>query len=117
MTLSGTRGGRPTADADSFETFARSLRHPVIGELIARAEPLGDVVVSHSTVNQRRLYEKMPAWPEGLVVVGDALATYNPLYGHGMSVAAQHALVLRRETLRRPGAGLARRVQTAAPGP
>ncbi|MFC4034334.1 NAD(P)/FAD-dependent oxidoreductase [Streptomyces polygonati] len=114
VTLSGTRGGRPTADPGSFEAFARGLRHPVIGELIARAEPLTDVTLSHSTVNQRRLYEKMPAWPEGLVVVGDALATYNPLYGHGMSVAAHHALALRDETRRRPGPGLARRVQTAA---
>jgi flavin-dependent dehydrogenase len=114
VTLSGTRGGQPTAEAADFEAFARSLRHPVIGDLIARATPLTDVTVSHSTVNQRRLYERMPVWPDGLVVLGDALATYNPLYGHGMSVAAQHALALRQEVLRRPEAGLARRVQRAA---
>ncbi|MYS24103.1 2-polyprenyl-6-methoxyphenol hydroxylase [Streptomyces sp. DvalAA-14] len=116
VTLSGTRGGRPTADPDSFTAFARGLRHPVIGDLVAMAEPLGEVTLAHSTVNQRRLYERMPAWPEGLVVLGDALATYNPLYGHGMSVAAQHALVLRRATGRQPvtSPGLARRVQVAA---
>lgn len=114
VTLSGTRGGQPTADAGAFEAFARGLRHPVIGELIALAEPLTDVAVTHSTVNQRRLYEKMAVWPEGLVVIGDALASYNPLYGQGMSVAAHHARALRRHVRGQPGAGLGRRVQHAA---
>jgi 2-polyprenyl-6-methoxyphenol hydroxylase-like FAD-dependent oxidoreductase len=114
VTLSGTRGARPTADPDAFEAFARGLRHPVIADLLSRVTPLSDVTVSHSTVNQRRRYERMRVWPEGLVVLGDALATYNPLYGHGMSVAARHALVLRDEITRRPGPGLARRVQRGA---
>lgn len=114
VTLSGTRGGQPTGDPDGFEEFARGLRHPVIGDLVSRATPLGEVTVSHSTANRRRRYERMPVWPDGLVVLGDALATYNPLYGHGMSVAAHHALVLRRESARNPGPGLARRVQRAA---
>lgn len=114
VTLSGTRGGRPSGDADAFEAFARSLRHPVIGDLVSRATPLGEVTVSNSTANRRRRYERMRVWPEGLVVLGDALATYNPLYGHGMAVAAQHALVLREHTARNPGPGLARRVQRGA---
>ncbi|MFG1805566.1 NAD(P)/FAD-dependent oxidoreductase [Streptomyces sp. NPDC049040] len=114
VTLSGTRGGQPTGDPEDFETFARSLRHPVIGDLISRATPLTGVTVSHSTANRRRRYERMRVWPDGLVVLGDAAATYNPLYGHGMSVAAQHALVLREQLAKHPGPGLARRVQRAA---
>jgi flavin-dependent dehydrogenase len=115
VTLSGTRGGQPTGDTAAFEDFARSLRHPVIGDLVTRATPLTEVTVSHSTANRRRRYERMRVWPDGLVVLGDALATYNPLYGHGMSVAARHALVLRRQVARHPGGpGLARRVQRAA---
>lgn len=114
VTLSGTRGGQPTGEPAAFEAFARSLRHPVIGDLVTRATPLTEVTVSHSTANRRRRYERMHVWPDGLVVLGDALATYNPLYGHGMSVAAQHALVLRDQVARNPGSGLARRVQRAA---
>ncbi|WUH92051.1 FAD-dependent monooxygenase [Streptomyces sp. NBC_00433] len=114
VTLSGTRGGQPTADTAGFEAFARGLRHPVIGDLLSRATPLTEVTVSHSTANRRRRYERMRVWPEGLVVLGDALATYNPLYGHGMSVAAQHALLLREQVARNPGPGLAKRVQRAA---
>ncbi|SHL57578.1 NAD(P)/FAD-dependent oxidoreductase [Actinacidiphila paucisporea] len=114
VTLSGTQGGRPTGEAAGFEAFARSLRHPVIADLLSRATPLTEVTVSHSTANRRRRYERMRVWPDGLVVLGDALATYNPLYGHGMSVAAQHALLLREQVARDPGPGLARRVQRAA---
>lgn len=61
----------------------------------------------------------MPAWPENLTVVGDALAAYNPLYGHGLAVAAQSAVIL-RDVVRRRGwgsAGLSRRVQKAVARP
>ncbi|GGW24147.1 FAD-dependent oxidoreductase [Streptomyces xantholiticus] len=118
-TLSGTRGGQPTNAADEFEDFARSVRHPVVADLISRAEPLTDVVVSRSTVNRRRYYEKIRDWPEGFVALGDSVATYNPVYGHGMSVAAQGVLAL-RTALAAHGTdspGLARRVQRAVAGP
>ncbi|CAL9345957.1 FAD-dependent monooxygenase [Streptomyces sp. enrichment culture] len=119
VTLSGSRGGEPSADPERFVDFALGLDDPVIGELLRDAEPLGDVVTSRSTANQRRYYEKMTSWPDGLVVLGDAVVSYNPVYGHGLTVAAQCALAL-RDTLRAHGiteAGTARRVQRAAAGP
>ncbi|MEU4212941.1 FAD-dependent monooxygenase [Streptomyces sp. NPDC026206] len=115
VTVSGTRGGEPTRRTEDFEPFARGLRHPLVADLIARAEPLTEVHLTRSTVNRRRFYECLPAWPEGFVVLGDALATFNPIYGQGMSVAAQGAAGL-REILRRRGAdapGLAREAQRA----
>lgn len=119
VTLSGTRGGQPTSAAEEFEPFARSIRHPVIGELISRAEPLTDVALTRSTINRRRFFEKVSDWPEGFVAVGDAVATYNPIYGYGMSVAAQCAITL-RERVEAHGIaapGLARRVQRAVAAP
>lgn len=113
VTLAGTRGGEPTADPDAFVPFAWSLRHPIVGDLIAGAKPLTEVTVTRSTVNRRRFYERMKNLPEGFAVLGDAVATYNPVYGHGMSVAAQGALAL-RGALRRhvPGTpGLSRTLQ------
>ncbi|MFF4114373.1 NAD(P)/FAD-dependent oxidoreductase [Streptomyces sp. NPDC001714] len=120
VTLNGTRGGEPTSSADDFVPFARErLRHPLIGDLLARAEPLSDVVVTRATVNRRYYYERMPAWPDNFTVLGDALAAYNPVYGHGMAVGAQSALLL-RELTRRHGLGapgLSRRVQKAVARP
>ncbi|MFM9372694.1 FAD-dependent oxidoreductase [Streptomyces sp. Da 82-17] len=120
VTLCGTRGAHPPQSPDGFERFAREVRDPVVGDLIAHAEPLGDeVTLSRSTYNRRRFLEKARGWPEGFVALGDAVATYNPVYGHGMSVAAQGVLALRAE-LRRNGPqalGLARRVQRAVARP
>ncbi|MFE3761047.1 NAD(P)/FAD-dependent oxidoreductase [Streptomyces sp. NPDC059104] len=95
VTAAGTRGGEPTAVNEDFEPFARGLRHPVIGEIISGLEPLTDVTVNRSTRNTRRYFESVRNWPERFVVLGDALAAFNPIYGHAMSVAAQAALALR----------------------
>lgn len=119
VTLSGTRGGEPSRDPARFEAFARSVRHPVVGDLIAMTEPLSDVTLTRSTVNRRRYFERATAWPDGFIVVGDSVATYNPLYGQGMTVAAQ-GLVELRNTLHQHGPGtpgLARRVQRAIARP
>ncbi|WP_430376792.1 NAD(P)/FAD-dependent oxidoreductase [Streptomyces sp. B1-3] len=123
VTLNGTRGGEPTAADASGEDFVRfareELRHPLIGDLLARAEPLSEVAFTRTTVNRRYFYERAAVWPENFTVLGDALAAYNPVYGHGLAVGAQSALIL-RDLTRRHGfgaAGLSRRVQKAVARP
>ncbi|MEU1457822.1 FAD-dependent oxidoreductase [Streptomyces avermitilis] len=119
VTLAGTRGGQPTADNDAFVAFALTLPHPIIGELIRHAEPETDVITTHSTANKRRYYEKARHWPDGFAVLGDAVAGYNPVYGHGLSASAQSVVatrrILRQHDLRSPGT--ARRIQKAAARP
>lgn len=95
VSLMGAPGGQPSRDPDSFEPFARTLRHPVIADLLAHAEPLTDVRVTHSTANRRYYYERLASWPEGLLALGDSVATFNPVYAQGISVIAQGALALR----------------------
>ncbi|MFJ3878956.1 pyridine nucleotide-disulfide oxidoreductase [Streptomyces sp. NPDC090077] len=118
VTLSGTRGGEPGTDPEAFGAFAGALRHPIVSELIAGAEPLTDVVLTRTTVNRRHHYEKA-ALPAGFLVLGDAVAAYNPVYGHGMSVAAQSALALRAAVARYglSDGRLAARAQRAVAGP
>jgi hypothetical protein len=61
----------------------------------------------------------MSRWPENFTVLGDALAAFNPVYGHGLAVGAQSALAL-RDLTRRHGlgaAGLSRRIQKAVARP
>ncbi|PAZ12158.1 pyridine nucleotide-disulfide oxidoreductase [Streptomyces sp. SA15] len=120
VTLNGTRGGEPSTSNDDFVRYAREeLRHPVIGELLEYAEPLSDVSFTRTTVNRRHFYERMPAWPENFAVLGDALAAFNPVYGHGLAVGAQSAVIL-RDAIRRQGwasPGLSRRIQKAAARP
>ncbi|MFI7870008.1 NAD(P)/FAD-dependent oxidoreductase [Streptomyces salinarius] len=119
VTLAGTRGGEPTDDPDAFVDFALNLGDPVIGELVKNLEPLGDISTTRATANRRRYYEQVKRWPDGFLVLGDAVAGYNPVYGHGLTVAAQCALAV-RDTLRAAGPGhpgIARRLQRAAARP
>ncbi|MFG2793454.1 NAD(P)/FAD-dependent oxidoreductase [Streptomyces sp. NPDC048419] len=96
VSAGGTRGGEPPSDEQGFLEYCLSLPHPIVGQLISSAEPLTDVVVSRSTSNVRRYFEKSPLWPEQFLVLGDALATFNPAYGQGISVAALGARDLYR---------------------
>ncbi|WP_371675794.1 NAD(P)/FAD-dependent oxidoreductase [Streptomyces sp. NBC_01276] len=102
-TLSGTRGGEPTGDPDLFVPFAKGLRDPIVGELLEGRKPLTDVAVTRGNANRRVFFEKAEL-PDGFFAVGDAVATFNPLYGQGMSVAAQGLLAV-RELLRAKGLG------------
>jgi 2-polyprenyl-6-methoxyphenol hydroxylase-like FAD-dependent oxidoreductase len=113
VSLAGTRGGQPPSDTEGFLQYIRDLPHPILGRLISGAEPLTDVHVSRSTSNHRRYLEKTRQWPERFVVLGDALAIFNPAYGQGMTVAAMGARNLGREVERHglTAPGLARRVQ------
>ncbi|MGH3996336.1 MAG: hypothetical protein ACRDTJ_02595, partial [Pseudonocardiaceae bacterium] len=55
-----------------------------------------NVAVHRQTANRRHHYEQVPGWPDGLLVVGDALCAFNPIYGQGITVAACQALLLRQ---------------------
>jgi len=58
--------------------------------------------------------DKMRRIPDGLLVCGDALCSFNPINGQGMSVAALEAVAL-RNCLRRGVTDLPRRYfRTAA---
>ncbi|MFE1928014.1 FAD-dependent oxidoreductase [Streptomyces asoensis] len=94
VTLSGTRGGEPPTTEEGFTAYLRTLRHPLIADLVERAEPLTGVQASRSTANRRLYYDRLVEWPDGLVVLGDAVAAFNPVYGHGMSAAALSAAAL-----------------------
>lgn len=94
VTLSGTRGAQPPGTESGFDDYLDTLRHPLISQLLRHARPLTPVHASHSTANRRLFYERLVTWPDGLAVVGDAVAAFNPVYGHGMSSAALAAAAL-----------------------
>ncbi len=97
VTTGGWFGEFPKPDPEEFLRFLGTLPVPDIQEIIREAEPLSDVAGFAIPGSLRRHYEDMPVWPEGLVVMGDALCSMNPLYSQGMTLCSLEADVLRRQ--------------------
>ncbi|WP_156045972.1 NAD(P)/FAD-dependent oxidoreductase [Herbidospora cretacea] len=91
-----TMTGDPPLDEAGFLAYARDLRDPVIADLIAKARPVGPIRPCHDTANRRRRFEDVEL-PEGFLAVGDSVVTVNPVYSHGMSVAAMTAVRIAEE--------------------
>ena len=96
VTLAGNGGDYPPNDEPGFMAFARSLRTPLLYDAIRDAVPASGISAYRRTENRLRHYDALRSWPDGFIVTGDAACCFNPVYGQGMTVAGQDALVLRR---------------------
>lgn len=95
VTLISHFGNYPPEDLAGFIEYSRTIPAPYIYEVIRDAEPLGEGVSSRFPASIRRRYEELRRFPEGYLVFGDAISSFNPIYGQGMSASALQAMELR----------------------
>ncbi|WP_423059626.1 NAD(P)/FAD-dependent oxidoreductase [Bacillus safensis] len=86
----------PTTDADQFDVETARLTNPSIAEAITHLIPYTEPKGFRVPACVRNHYEQMEDWPSGLLVMGDALCTLDPIHGQGMTKAALEAQTLDR---------------------
>ena len=94
VTLVGRHGDKPPGDRDGFLAYAKQLRTPTIHDAIKGAEQLGEIARYGFPASVRRHFDRLEGFPRGFLPFGEAVCRFNPVYGQGMSVAAQEARLL-----------------------
>lgn len=93
IVLGGYFGDAAIPDRSGMLEFASTLPERSFVELLEK-EWLGEPRRHRFPSSLRRHWERTRGLPAGFVVIGDAVASFNPLYGQGMSSAAMQAEAL-----------------------
>jgi 2-polyprenyl-6-methoxyphenol hydroxylase-like FAD-dependent oxidoreductase len=96
VSLAGRFGDYPPQDEAGFMAFAAALPTPKLYEIIKGAERIGQISHFRFPTSVLRHYERLPSFPERFLVLGDAISSFNPVYGQGMSSALLQAHTLGR---------------------
>ncbi|TDC24981.1 FAD-dependent oxidoreductase [Micromonospora sp. 15K316] len=94
MLVAGYDHDRPSRDVADFTERCRKHYPEMFGDIAEHGEMLGEVITYHQADSRRRDFHKLDRMPAGLVAVGDAVASFNPVYGQGMTSAMLHASCL-----------------------
>jgi len=94
VTIVGAFGERPPRELDEFRSYASSLPMPGVAAVAAGCEPVDEPRTYHYPNSRWLRWDKVADRPDRFLVIGDAVCSFNPVYGQGMSAAALQVEVL-----------------------
>ncbi|WP_066913014.1 SDR family oxidoreductase [Mycobacterium interjectum] len=107
-----TRHAPPPTDYTQLINAAEQILPTTVMTGLRAATPTGDITIFRDTAAVWRRYDQMTQLPAGVIVIGDALCTLDPIWGQGMTMAAVQALTL-QDCLREGTTDLPQRFFTA----
>ena len=112
LTTFGVAKVEPPHTFPEMLALAQQLLPEELSAALEDAEPVGEVAFHRFPTSRWRRYHKLDRFPAGILPLGDAVASFDPTYGQGMTMTSLQAGHLRR-ALQTPNADLARDVNRA----
>jgi flavin-dependent dehydrogenase len=112
LTTFGVAKREPPHDFAGMCALADEILPAHVAAAIRQGEPIGDVAFHKYPTSRWRRYDKLDRMPAGILPFGDAVASFNPTFGQGMTMTSLQAGHLRR-ALETPNGELAREFHRA----
>jgi 2-polyprenyl-6-methoxyphenol hydroxylase-like FAD-dependent oxidoreductase len=94
VTLVGYHGDHAPTEIGAFREWAKTLLRREIAKELATLELVGELHKFSFPEQHRRCYGRMKRLPERYLIIGDAMCSFDPTFGQGMSIIAVQAELL-----------------------
>jgi 2-polyprenyl-6-methoxyphenol hydroxylase-like FAD-dependent oxidoreductase len=91
LTTYGTAKVEPPQNFPQMCALADQILPGHISAAVRKGEPIGDVAFHKYPTSRWRRYDKMDRFPTGIIPFGDAVVSFNPTFGQGMTMSSIQA--------------------------
>jgi 2-polyprenyl-6-methoxyphenol hydroxylase-like FAD-dependent oxidoreductase len=113
LTTFGVGKVEPPHDYAGMCALADEIVPAHVAAALRQGAPIGDVAFHKYPASRWRRYDKLDRFPAGIIRFGDAVVSFNPTFGQGMTMTSLQTGHLKR-VLETPGADLERDFNRAA---